>query len=126
MNDFRNTGFADRLNAAESAKKAMVARFRAQPGPDDPAFVERQAARLAAAVARDARAAERKAARESERAAAIEATRAAKAAAEEERITREADAARAAAEESARALTLEAERKAARDARYAARKARQR
>jgi hypothetical protein len=58
--------FSERLTAAASARKAALEKFRARPGPDDPAVLERQAAQKAVAVAREARAAERKAAREAE------------------------------------------------------------
>jgi len=69
------------MNAAAAARKAMLERFHARPGPDNPAVQEQQAAR-------------------------------------------EAEDQRLAAEAAAQAVALEAERKAARDARYAARKAR--
>src|SRR5580700_6278312 len=110
--------FNERLSAAAKAKQALLEKFRARPRPDDPAIAERQAARLAASRARDARAAERKATREAE---------IARAQAEAVRLAAEAAAHKAATEaaEAARELALEAERKAARDARYAARKARQ-
>jgi Family of unknown function (DUF6481) len=129
----RKDSFDERLKAAASARKAALERFHAQPGPDDPAVVERRAAQLALSVAREARIAERKTAREAEakRQAAEQADRAAEQAARAaEEVARSADEAtrRAAldAEKKARALALAAEQKAARDARYAARKARQR
>jgi hypothetical protein len=107
------TNFDDRLSAAAAAKQALLERFRARPGVGDPAWEEQQAALKAIADARDVRNAERKAAKEAEAA----------------RVAAELAAQRtqqqiAAAEAKARALALEAERKAARDARYAARKAR--
>ncbi len=107
------TNFDDRINAAAAAKQALLERFRARPSPDDPAEIERQAALKAIADARDARAAERRAAKE----------------AELQRLAAEAAARKAAellaAQEAKRqAALLEAERKAARDAKYAARKAR--
>ena len=122
MSGFKEKSFSERLGAAAAARKAQLEKFRAKPGPDDPATVERQAARRAATIARDARAAERKtakaqvAAKEAERHAAEQA----------ERAMREADALRVAADQAARDVTMLAEQKAARDARYAARKARQR
>ena len=107
MNSFKNDDdFNERLGTAAKARQALLEKFRARPKPDDPAAVERQAARLAVSHAREARKAERKAAREAEAA----------------RL--QAETARQAAEEAAREAALEAERKAARDARYAARKAR--
>ena len=116
----KNANFGDRLNAAAAAKKAMLERFHAMPGPDDPAVKEQQAARKAISEAREIRIAERKAAREAEaqRQAAENAAKAA------EQAAREAEERRLAAEAAAQAVALEAQRKAARDARYAARKAR--
>lgn len=126
MNAFRNTAFNERLNTAADAKKAALEKFRGKPGPDDPAVIERQAARQALSAAREARAAERQVAREAE--ALREAA---------EHSARQAEAARQASEQAvldaklrgeqtARDEALEAQRKIDRDARYAARKARQR
>ena len=107
------TNFDDRISAAVAAKQALLERFRARPSPDDPAEIERQAALKAIADARDARAAERRAAKEAElqRLAA-------------EAAARKAAELAAAQEAKRQAALLEAERKAARDAKYAARKAR--
>jgi hypothetical protein len=107
------TNFDDRLSAAAAAKQALLERFRARPSADDPTEIARQAALKAISDARDARAGERRAAKEAEAA----------------RLAAEAAARRAqdqiaATEAKARATAEEAERKAARDARYAARKAR--
>jgi hypothetical protein len=113
MSSFKGSGYAERLSAAAEAKQAQLDKFRARPKADDPAEADRRAARLAVSTARDARIAERKAARQAEAAtkkAALEAEQATQAA-------RDAEAA-------ARKVALEAEQKAARDARYAARKAR--
>ena len=107
------TNFDDRLSAAAAAKQALLERFRSRPAAGDPAWIEQQAALKAIADARDARAAERKAAKDAE---------AARAAAE--LAARRTQEQIAAAEAKARTLAVEAERKAARDARYAARKAR--
>jgi hypothetical protein len=107
------TNFDDRISAAAAAKQALLERFRAKPAAGDPAWVERQAALQAIADARDARAAERKAAKDAE---------AARVAAEQ--AARRAQEQTAAAEAKVRAAALETERKAARDAKYAARKAR--
>ena len=131
MPPYKEQSAADRLAAAADAKKAMLERFRAKPGPDDPDFVARQAERKAVAEAREQRAAERKAAKDAE--AARIAAEKAKLQAEKEHeaaelaayLARKADDAAAAnAEAKARALALAAEQKAARDARYARRKAR--
>jgi hypothetical protein len=76
MSGFKEPGFADRQKAALEARKNMLNRFRAQPGADDPAVMERRAEREAQAAAREkarqAREAEKAAqkAREAEEAAA--------------------------------------------------------
>jgi hypothetical protein len=119
MSGFKDQNFGDRLSAAAKAKQALLERFRSRPGPDDPAVRERDEARKAVAAAREARIAERKAQREAE-AARIAAEEAARKAEEEAR------AKALEAEQNARVAALEAERKRARDARYAARKARKR
>ncbi len=110
---YKNDDFADRLSSAAKAKTAVLEKFRQKPGPDDPEFLERQAAQKAILEARELRTAERKRARDAELAK--------QAAAEAARQAEEAARKLAAA---ARDLAIQAERKAARDARYAARKAR--
>jgi hypothetical protein len=112
---YKNDDFADRLSTAAKAKTAVLDKFLQKPGPDDPAFLERQAAQKALLEARAARAAERKLERDAELA---------RKAAEE--IVRQAEEAERKAAQAARDLAIQAERKAARDARYAARKARRR
>lgn len=119
MSAFKEKTFTDRLSTANAAKRAMLEKFRAQPKLDDPVVQERLAAQVALAKAREARIAERKAQREAERIAhEAEMKRLAeeKAAAEAEERRLEGD----------RAIALLAEQKAARDARYAARKAKKR
>jgi Family of unknown function (DUF6481) len=122
MQTRKNDTFEDRRATAANARNAMLARFRARPGPDDPAVIERQAAQAAIAAAREIRIAERKVAREAEMArqlaeqAALAAEQKAKAA---EQAARDVEAAK-------RAAALVVEQKEARDARYAARKARRR
>jgi hypothetical protein len=113
MSGFKEPNFADRQKAAQQAKQDILNKFRNQPGPDDPAVMQRRAERETQAA---------------ERAKAKLAREAAKA--EQKRLEEEA-AAQAAAqlareqeEAAAREAALEAERKAARDARYAARKKR--
>lgn len=118
----KSDGFNDRLATAAKAKEAMLERFRARPGPNDPAMLEQQAARKAVADARDARNAARKIARDAE-AARLKAEKAAEAERRKIQAAQEAAEAEAAAQ---RAAALPALQKAARDARYAARKARQR
>jgi hypothetical protein len=126
MPRFTDKDISESRATAASARKAMLERFRARPAEDDPAVVERKAARLALSQARKARIAAREADRraEAERQAAElkareeEAARMALEQAEREKIERRA--------EGDRALELLAEQKAARDSRYAARQARRR
>jgi hypothetical protein len=122
---FKDQSFSDRQASAAKAKQAMLEKFRAKPGPDDPATIERQKARQAIIVAREERERERERARiqrEKELAAqrAREAAEAAQRAKEEEE--RKVQEAKEAAE---RALQVELQKKAERDARYLARKERQ-
>jgi hypothetical protein len=119
-----NDTFADRLNVAAKAKQALLERARAKDPTKDPAFAARQAERVAAAAAREARIAqqeeERKAAaiREAEEKAAAEVARIEAERLEAERLKTEELA------EADRLVALAAEQKVQRDARYAARKAR--
>jgi Family of unknown function (DUF6481) len=113
MSGFKEPSFADRQKAAQQARQNILNKFRSQPGPDDPAVMQRQAEREAQAAER----AKVKLAREAAKA-------------EQKRLEEEAAAeaaaklAREKEEAATRELALEAERKAARDARYAARKKR--
>ncbi len=126
----RNVDFGDRLAAAAAAKQALLEKARAKA--NDPELARKQAERAAIAAAREAREAERRAAKKAEED---------RIAAEADRIAAEREAgepppqAAVAAAEAAHdwsgkpsalpSLVLsEAEQKAARDARYAARKAR--
>jgi Family of unknown function (DUF6481) len=113
MKPFRHDKFSERLTTAADAKAALLEKFRARPAPDSPEALARQAELQAIADAREARNAERWAARAAE---------AAKQAAEEK--ARAAEEAARAAQEKARAAAMAQEQKAARDARYAARRAR--
>jgi hypothetical protein len=121
---FREKGFGDRLGDAARARQAQLERARAKSPANDPEFAARQEARRLAEVARAARQEERRQAklaaleREAEEKKAAEAARAVELAAEA--AAREAEK----AELARRAIEREAEQKAARDARYAARKAR--
>lgn len=114
MKTMKPVNFNERLSAAKDAKQALLSKFRQRPGLDDPAVAERRAARAAVSAARDERETKRLADN-------------LRIAAEREALATEqaAQAQRAAAEKEANAAKLENERKAARDARYAARKARQ-
>ncbi len=122
--NFMEKSFADRLGQAASAKQAQLERARVNAPANDPEFAARQEARRQADLARTARQEERKKAklaaleREAAEKKAAEAARAAELAAEE--AAREAER----VERARLAKEREAEQKAARDLRYAARKAR--
>ena len=111
MSGFKEPGFTDRQKAAQQAKRNLMEKFRAQPGPDDPDVAKRRAEREAIAAKRENARLEREAARAEQARLEAEA-----AAAEAARMAREKE------EEAARLEALEAEQKAKRDARYAARK----
>ncbi|MEG8223185.1 DUF6481 family protein [Sphingomonas sp. HH69] len=106
MRGYREPGFQDRVAAAEDAKTKALEKLKAKPPVDE----AEQAEKLANRLAKEAAARERREAKLRER--------------------EEAEAARKAEREAAAEAALpppamtEAERKAARDARYAARKAR--
>lgn len=124
---FKEKGFAERRQSAVDAKKALLERAKAKlPSADDPAFQARQAERKAIADARAQREAEKKRLKQ-EQAEREARERAEREAAAEAAALAEAEA-KAAAEKDlvSQLLADEAERKAKRDARYAARKARQR
>jgi hypothetical protein len=113
MSGFKEPGFADRQKSAQQAKKNLLNKFRAQPGPDDPEVAKRRAEREATAARREQAKVERESAKAEQKRREEDA-----AAAEAARIAREQE------ETAAQAAALEAEQKAKRDARYAARKAR--
>ena len=119
MADYRPPNFTDRIAAAQKAKQQALEKLRNKAAPDP----ELVAKRAAAAQAREAAEAEKRAARK----AAIDAEKAAKAEARAKaKAEAEAEAERLAAAKRPPAVPTAAELKAARDARYAARKARQR
>ncbi|MGN6572471.1 MAG: DUF6481 family protein [Pseudolabrys sp.] len=118
---FQTPDLNDRHKSAAAAKKALLEKFRA--AAEDPRRAEREAERRAIAEARDKRNAEREAARKAREAelaaeAARQAELAEKARKEQEELERLIALEKADAE-----LKLLADQKAARDARYAARKA---
>jgi membrane protein involved in colicin uptake len=121
MSGFRDKGFGDRLSTAETARKAMQQRFQAKAGADDPALAERRAVRQAMSVAREARQVEREATKLAERTREVAEREARETAERELRLVQDA---RELLEGAERQATLKADQKAARDARYAARKAR--
>jgi len=116
MRNKADPDFQDRRKDAAEARRALLEKLHAAPGPDDPVRIEKRREREAIAKARLERQAERERVRQAERAEREQA------AAEAERVKAE-EAARVAAEEAEREVALRAEQKAARDQRYAARKA---
>jgi hypothetical protein len=118
MRGFKEKTFADRLQEAADARRTALERFKARPAADNPDVVRRREERLRIAEARAEREAARKAQKEAEAAARAEREAA-------ERVEREARERKEAIEKLIRDAAEAAERKAARDARYAARKARQ-
>lgn len=109
----KGDAFNERQQNAAKAKQALIEKLKARPAADDPAVLKRQAERKAIAEAREKRAEERAAAKANEEQERIERE-------EEERKAKEMRQAR----ELEEAANLMAAQKAARDARYAARKAR--
>ncbi|MEJ0095261.1 MAG: DUF6481 family protein [Methylocella sp.] len=120
MSAFKDASFGDRLGHAARAKKAELEKFRAKTEVDEKVLAEREAARREIIAARALRAEERQVAQEAKEA------REAAEKAERDAILKAEQEARdlAAAAEAERAAAVEIERKKARDARYAARKAR--
>ncbi len=119
---FKGDKFQDRASAAAEARKKLAERFKAAPKPDDPRVLALAAERKAIAEARELRQAERARAKAEEEVRKAEEARLR--AIEEARAAEEAR--KRAIEERAKQLQVAAEQKAARDARYAARKAKKR
>ncbi|MGY6567918.1 MAG: DUF6481 family protein [Salinarimonas sp.] len=115
MKNIRDNDLTDRRRAAADAKAALLQNYRAAKEAAEPTRLARQEERKAIAVAREERRAEKERLKRDEQ-MQIEAAAAAEAAvhakAEKDRISR--------------VIEDEAARKAARDQRYANRKARQR
>jgi hypothetical protein len=119
MKDRLNTGFESRLKVAAEAKRALVGQLRPQPASTDPQHDQRAGLRAAElAVRRKAHADERKSRREAASQIALKAQQSHQEAAEA------AQALKRGRLKQRKALSA-AEAKAKRDARYAARKARQ-
>jgi hypothetical protein len=119
MKSFKDPSFQDRTAQAAEAKKAALDKLRSKPPVDEAVLAERRAKRAAKEEAEAQKRAAREEAEAQKRAAKkAEEEREAAAKAEEEA----AKAAQAAA--LAASMPTAAELKAARDARYAARKAR--
>lgn len=128
---YRDLDFNERRDAAATAKKALLDKFKARPPADDPAVIARQEERKRVLEARELREREREVARQERLAReAVEHAERERIAEEERKAAEEAariEAERLEAEERERVsleLAGEAEKKAKRDARYAARKAR--
>ena len=68
---YKDDELAGRLNKAASARLAILEKFRAKPGADDPGEIQRRAARREIAEARDLRTATQKASRSAEDAAKL-------------------------------------------------------
>src|SRR6185437_881605 len=125
MRGYKEKSFNDRLEEQAKAKAALLERARAKAPQNDPEFAKRQEERKRIAEEREAR----EAARAGAKAAALRAEeerRAAEATArlEAERLAVE-EREKAKREEADKLVRLLEEQKAARDARYAARKSRQ-
>ena len=122
MAGFKDNNFVERRDAALKAKQDLLEKFKSRPAPDDPRLLKLAEERRVVAEARAVRAAERERLRQEELVRqAAEAVR--RKQEEEERIAAEKAAALAALEAE---QELKLQQKAARDARYAARKARRR
>jgi hypothetical protein len=119
MNEIQRTGFAERLKTAADAKKALLANFRPKPTVTDPQISQRAAMRTAELERVRRERADAKAAKLQAAADALEAARES-----EEAIAAAALDAKRSERKERKALT-KVEAKAKRDARYAARKARQ-
>jgi hypothetical protein len=114
---YKDDDLAERLSKAASAKLAILEKFRAKPGADDPGEIQRRAARQEIVNARDLRTATRNASRAAEEARKSTESSAREAAEQAQRIAQEQ-------QDAAKGELQEAKQKAKRDARYAARKQR--
>lgn len=132
MGTFNHANFSDRIKNSTTAKMALVEKLRARPGPDDPRRQAIAAERKAIHDARLARQADKQRLLQEQREREEEERRKREEAELVAALAREAEleAQRVAAEEAraarmSRAVLDLAEQKDRRDARYAARKARQ-
>ena len=119
MNGYKDQDMKERLARAAEARQKALEKFKARPGPDDPAVIA-SAGRSGRPSLRRARCATRNGPIVKAKEAAERAEREAK-----EKVEREAREKREAIEKVIRDSAEAAERKAERDRRYAARKARQ-
>ena len=122
MPSFKDNDIAERREASAQAKKAMLEQFRARQAVSQPASAKRHAERVGVIEAREGRKVAKQA--KTKRSAVERQAREQEAAqlAEAQEETRAAESQRKADE----AVKRAGEQKAARDARYAARKARRR
>jgi hypothetical protein len=116
---YKDDDLAGRLNKAASARLAILEKFRAKPGADDPGELQRRAARQEIAEARDLRTATRNASRAAEDARKLAESSAREVAEQAQRIAQEQ-------QDAAKSELQKAKQKAKRDARYAERKQRKR
>ena len=77
MSGFKEPSFADRQKAAQEARKNILEKFKAKPGLNDPAVLQRQAEREAQAAERAKAKLAREAAKAEQKAREAEAARAA-------------------------------------------------
>src|SRR3954447_13997426 len=142
MKNRHDVGFADRLNSGAKARAEQLERARSRLQANSDTAADRQQARQKLVAEREARQAARaaakaaeverlnaeQAAREAAKAAEAERLKAQQAAGEEARLAAEKEAIEASQrkkrEDSAKLAQILVDQKAARDARYAARKAR--
>lgn len=118
MRSFKEQSFNERLELQAKARQALLEKYKSRPSENDPEMIklrEQQKVIAEARAVRDAEKAERRRKEADERAVREAA----------EKADRERAARRAAVEAVMRGEALAAEQKAKRDARYAARKARQ-
>ena len=124
MSAFREASFSERLGDAAKAKRAQLDKMRASARAGEPGLAERRAARSALNAARDIRLALRKTEKLASETREAEARARRKLADAEAEKLAQAARQREAVEGAAREIATLAEAKTARDARYAARKAR--
>jgi predicted nucleic acid-binding Zn-ribbon protein len=120
----KGTKFDERATASKEAKMALLARAKALNPANDPAFAERQAARAEAARIRDEREATKKAAKAEAARIAEEERKVAEARQAEEKLLEDARLELEREQYEREQALLVLKQKMARDARYAARKAR--
>ena len=123
MSFLKTNDFAERQKNANAAKLSIIDKFKTASQNPDPAAAEKAAARAEIARAREIRVAEREAARKVRQAEMAEEARKLEALAAEQRAIDAEAALQVTRDNADREVALLAEQKAARDARYAARKA---